>query len=262
VLAGDVSAADARRAFAGLLPRRSPLRPPRRPARAAPRPASPAATAAAPARPRVVLRDRPGAVDVQLRLAATGVGPGSRDHAAMLVTSQLLGGELGRLDRLLRLEKGWALSVRAQTAVGPGRWTLEATLPAAQITPGLREMLRAIALVASGGVTEAEVARARSTLARRLQVEQGSPLALAQALASQAAAGAGSIDLAAGPRALAAVGPAEVTRIARSYLAPERATLVVTGDRRRVEPALEALGLEPARAPDAPAPQAASAAMR
>jgi zinc protease len=255
VLAGDVSPAAARAAFAGLVPRPPPARPARRPARA-PRPLA-AAPAAAPAgRTRLVLRDRPGAATVEVRLGATGVGPGSRDRAALLVTHQLLAGELGRLDRRLRLEKGWALSVGGVPGVGPGRWTLEATLSAAQAAPGVRELLRAVALLAAGEVTEAEVARARGTLIHRRPVERANPFALAQLVAEQEASGHDPGDLAAAAPGLAAVGTAEVTRVARAYLAPDRATLTVTGDRRRLEPALEELGLEPAR------PTAPAAAMR
>jgi predicted Zn-dependent peptidase len=71
------------------------------------------AAAAARARPRIVLLDRPSARTSEVRIGHPAIARDSKDHAAVLVANELLGGRFGRLDRLLRLERPLALGLRS-----------------------------------------------------------------------------------------------------------------------------------------------------
>ena len=94
----------------------------------------------------------------------------SKDHAAVLVANELLGGRFGRLDRLLRLERPLALGLRtvADARRAGGVWVIEASFPAGDTWVGLQEILRTLDALASGEASMQEVGRARVVLTRRL----------------------------------------------------------------------------------------------
>jgi zinc protease len=258
VATGAIQPGDLAPALQRWSPPRAPKLRPARPARAA-RP--PRGAAAPPARPRIVLFDRPGARVTELRLGHAAVSRHSPDHAAVLVTSELIGGRFGRLDRRLRLERPLALGLRvtadARRAGGP--WVIEASFASPDALTGLQEILRTLDGLAVGEASLQEVARARVVLGRRLAARTGPRLDRAAALADLAALGLDERALAALPRALAGVDADDVRRVSRAYLSPDRLSIVVVGDRRQLEEILRELGDVEVRpdAPSAPGPATA-----
>jgi hypothetical protein len=99
-------------------------------------------------------------------------------------------------------------------------------------------------------------------LTRRLGARVGARLDRAAALADLAGVGLDAGALAALPRALEAVDAEDVRRVCRTYLSPERVTMVVTGDKQSLEEALRDIGEVEVR-PESPAvPGPATAALR
>jgi predicted Zn-dependent peptidase len=119
---------------------------------------------------RVVIVDRPGAVQTQLLVGRTG--PDRRDPGwpALVVGTYCLGGTLtSRLDRVLREEKGYTYGVRAfaQVLRSPGQPAADGTagtsllaisgaVDTASTAPALADMHRVLRTVASEGLTDAE----------------------------------------------------------------------------------------------------------
>jgi predicted Zn-dependent peptidase len=219
--------------------------------------------AAAAARPRIVLLDRPGARTTEVRIGHPAVARDSKDHAAVLVANELLGGRFGRLDRMLRLERPLALGLRtvADARRAGGVWVIEASFPAGDTWVGLQEILRTLDGLASGEANVHEVGRARVVLTRRLGARVGARLDRAAALADLAGVGLDAGALAALPRALEAVDAEDVRRVCRTYLSPERVTMVVTGDKHSLVEALRDLGEVEVRpeSPAAPGPATTAA---
>jgi zinc protease len=239
-------------------------RPARNARRGRPERAPGKAMAAARVRPRIVLLDRPGATNSELRIGHTAVARDSKDLAAVLVANELLGGRFGRLDRLLRLERPLALGLRsvADARRAGGVWVIEARFAAVDTMTGLQEILKTLDALASGEASTQEVGRARVVLARRMAARAGPRLDRAAALADLAGAGLDERALAALPRALESVGADDVRRVCRTYLALDQLSMVVSGDKARLEELLREVGEVEIR-PEAPAAAGpATAALR
>jgi len=119
---------------------------------------------------RVVIVDRPGAVQTQLLVGRTG--PDRRDPGwpALVVGTYCLGGTLtSRLDRVLREEKGYTYGVRAFAQVlrspaqpaadgtaGTSLLAISGAVDTASTAPALADMHRVLRTVASEGLTDAE----------------------------------------------------------------------------------------------------------
>ena len=228
------------------------------------RPAGRTGTGAPPVRPRIVLLDRPGAATAEVRLGAAGVPRRSPQYATMAVTSELLGGPFGRLDRRLRLERPLALALRSTVDARRtgGLWVIQASFPVEDTLVGLRELLAALEALAAGEATAWEVTRARQVLIRRLATRVGALSEHAAALTELASLGLAPPALDSGglPRELARVDTEAVRKLARAHLLPEHLAIVITGDRKQLEDPLRDLGDVEVRT--AAGPATASAATR
>jgi predicted Zn-dependent peptidase len=119
---------------------------------------------------RVIIVDRPGAVQTQLLIGRAG--PDRRDPAwpALVLGTYCLGGTLtSRLDRVLREEKGYTYGVRASQQVllspapdgaarGPGMSLLaiSGSVDTASTGPALDDVRTVLRTLAAEGLTEAE----------------------------------------------------------------------------------------------------------
>lgn len=114
---------------------------------------------------RVVIVDRPGAVQTQLLIGRTGADRHDPVWAARVIGTYCLGGTLtSRLDRVLREEKGYTYGVRAfgQVLLGSADGTGAALLGisgsvATEVTgPALADTWQVIRTLGEGGLTEEE----------------------------------------------------------------------------------------------------------
>jgi predicted Zn-dependent peptidase len=116
---------------------------------------------------RVVIVDRPGAVQTQLLIGRIGPDRHARGWPALVLGTYCLGGTLtSRLDRVLREEKGYTYGVRAfeqvlrspaaDVAAGASVLAISGSVDTASTGPALDDLRTVLRTLAADGLTEAE----------------------------------------------------------------------------------------------------------
>ncbi len=202
---------------------------------------------------RLVLVDRPGAVQSALRIGHVAAPRRTAGYHALQVLNAVLGGQfVSRLNQSLREEKGYTYGVRTafQFRRGPGPFVMQGSVQADATVEAVREGLDEMAGI--GGprpVTPGELDLARSSLTRGF--------ARGFETAGQVARGVAHLvqyDLPDDEHdrfvpAVTAVDAAAVTAAAARQLRADRAVVVVVGPAAQIERGLGALPLgEPLRA--------------
>jgi len=209
-----------------------------------PPPATP--TPALPAAPRLVLVDRPGAPQSVVRLLAPGVDRLSPDRPTLSMLNAILGGSFtSRLNFNLREQKGYTYGAHSSFSFlrRPGAFSARAAVFTEVTDAAIAEFLSELRGMRENPVTDAERTKARAMLLDRV----------AEGLATTGgiAATFGEINLYGLPldepqrfiAALERASAADLDRLARTYVNPDQACIVVIGDRAAIEPALRARGL-------------------
>ncbi len=207
----------------------------------------PPAGAPKPPPARLVLVDRPGAVQSELRIGHVAAARRTPGYHAMQVLNMVLGGQfVSRLNRSLREEKGYTYGVRTafQFRREPGPFVMQGSVQADATAEAIREVLDEMAAI--GGdrpVTPPELDLARSALTRGF--------ARGFETAGQVARGVAQLvqyDLPADEHdrfvpAVTEVDVPAVTAAAARYLHADRAVVVVVGPAAQIAPRLGALPL-------------------
>ncbi len=239
IVVGDISLTEARAALA------SRFGDWRVPGGARPVPAittGPAARTAS----RVYLVDKPDAAQSVIQVGWPGVERTSPDYAALMVMNTILGGSFtSRLNMNLREEKGYSYGAGSGFAFRkvPGPFAATASVRTNVTDSSLVEFFRELRALRERPVTADELARAKNYLELQLPGDLEGTSQVAGEIASLQVFG---LSLDALPRfatAVRMVTVADVQRVARQYLTPDRATIVVVGDLAKVRPGIEALKL-------------------
>jgi zinc protease len=213
-----------------------------RPGRAAP----PLAPQGPVAPHRALLIDKPGASQSYLFLGAPGLDRRSDDYVAASVLFQVLGGGMNsRLFRTLREEKGYTY--------GMGAFPDARRLAGASVVGGsvktevtgaaLRDLFVELAKLRDEPVPADELAEAEQAIVRGLPSDFSTVGQTAGQLATLVVHGLPDGYWNAYAQAVPQVTAADVQRVARRYLDPERMTLVVVGRKDVVAPQLSAVPL-------------------
>ena len=156
----------------------------------------------------------------------------SPDYAALMVMNTLLGGSFtSRLNMNLREKRGYSYGANSSFAfrLEPGPFVASSSVRTNVTDSSLVEMFKELRALRDTPVPSDEVERAKSYL------ELGLPQSLettSQVAAQIATLGIFGLDLDELPRfaaAVRAVTAADVQRVARRYLTPDQATIVVVG---------------------------------
>jgi len=199
----------------------------------------------APPPSKIVLLDRPGLPQVQLRVGAPGVPAGHPGQWALTLAATVLGGVFNsRLNQALREENGWSYGARARVRFrrAGGHLAVRAAVENGAAARALAEIRRQAARLAAQPPTDDELRLARNALAFSLPVEMETNGGLAQKLVDRTVYAHPHDVWERYAGRLAAVTPREVAEAAARWLAPERLALVAVGDARRVAPELEEIG--------------------
>jgi predicted Zn-dependent peptidase len=212
-----------------------------------PAPRPPAAPPAS--RREVVLVDKPGAAQSEIRIGQVGVDRKSPDYFALQVMNTVLGGSFtSRLNQKLREEKQYTYGAGSGFSYGlyQGPFTAQAAVQTAVTDSALVEFLRELR-----GMLEAvppeELARARNYQALRYPARFQAVGSIAGELEDLYLYDLPSDYFNAFVPRVLAVTPADVRRVARRYLTPDRMAVIVVGDRSRIEAGVRALQLGPIR---------------
>ncbi|CAN7191289.1 M16 family metallopeptidase [Massilia sp. LjRoot122] len=211
-------------------------------------PGEPAGTGA-----RLVLVDQPGAVQTALRVAAIGVARDTADFPALQVMNGAFGGMFSsRLNNNLRETKGYTYGIHSYFRYDrtPGPFVIAGSVQRDATGASAREIFRELEAIRSTPLPPAELAAARDAQVLSLPGAFETNADIGASLAEIFVYGLPPDYYARLPAQLASVTAVQAQAAARKYLVPERMVVVAVGDRKRILPQLQPLGLGEAEVRD------------
>jgi predicted Zn-dependent peptidase len=206
---------------------------------------------------RVVIVDRPGAVQTQLLIGRAGPDRHDQVWPALVLGTYCLGGTLtSRLDRVLREEKGYTYGVRAfqrvlqspapQTAVratGLSLLAISGSVDTASTGPALDDAWRVLRTLATDGLTQAERDTAVQNLVGVAPLQYERAASVADALADQVEQYLPGDYQARLYARLAGTSTAEATAAVVAAFPVNRLVTILVGDASQIRAPVEELGL-------------------
>ncbi|MEU5464402.1 pitrilysin family protein [Streptomyces althioticus] len=201
---------------------------------------------------RVVVVDRPGAVQTQLLLGRTGPDRHDRVWPAQVLGTYCLGGTLtSRLDRVLREEKGYTYGVRAFGQVlrsapdgtGASMLAISGSVDTPNTGPALDDLWTVLRRLAAEGLTDEERDVAVQNLVGVAPLKYETAAAVASTLADQVEQHLPDHYQADLYRQLAATGTVEATAAVVNAFPVDRLVTVLVGDAAQIKAPVEALGI-------------------
>jgi predicted Zn-dependent peptidase len=200
-------------------------------------------TASGPKATTLILVDKPGAAQSSFRLGGIGAPRSTKDYFALQVLNTILGGSFtSRLNQNLRETRGYTYGASSgfgyRRAAGP--FTAAAEIVSAKTDSALiefRKELRAI----RDTVPSDELARAKRYLQLGLPEDFETTSSIAGQMLPLITYGIPLDFYNTAVQNIGAVTQADVQRVARQYVDPDKLTLVIVGDRKSIEPGLRAL---------------------
>jgi zinc protease len=194
---------------------------------------------------RILLLDRPGAPQSELRIGHPGVARRSPDYHPLLVMNTLLGGHfVSRINLNLRERKGYTYGARTafEFRRGAGPFLFQASVQTSATADAIRETLDELdAVRGRRPATAGEIDTARAALTRgfprSFETTTQIARAIAQLVVYELPADAYEQFV---PR-VNEVGPELATEVAHRHLDPGRMLVVVVGDRGAIEASLRDL---------------------
>jgi zinc protease len=196
----------------------------------------------------IILADRPGSVQSEVRVGHPGIERTADDYFAVTVMNAILGGTFAsRLNMNLRERLGYTYG--ASSAFGmrklPGTFTVSAAIQSEGTAHSVSEMLRDMREMQEDLVSDEELNDARSYQAGTFPLALQTTDGLAGKLSSLAVYDLPDDYYDSYRDRLMAVTAEEVREAARRRLLPHRAAVVVVGDANELRGGLEALGVGP-----------------
>ncbi|MEU6379501.1 pitrilysin family protein [Streptomyces sp. NPDC046909] len=201
---------------------------------------------------RVVIVDRPGAVQTQLLIGRIGADRHDRVWAAQVLGTYCLGGTLtSRLDRVLREEKGYTYGVRsfgqvlrsAPDGSGAAMLAISGSVDTPNTGPALDDLWKVLRTLAAEGLTDAERDVAVQNLVGVAPLKYETAAAVASTLADQVEQFLPDDYQATLYRQLAATGTVEATAAAVNAFPVDRLVTILVGDASAIKEPVEALGI-------------------
>ncbi|MHC8563809.1 M16 family metallopeptidase [Streptomyces albidoflavus] len=201
---------------------------------------------------RVVIVDRPGAVQTQLLIGRVGPDRHGRVWPAQVLGTYSLGGTLtSRLDRVLREEKGYTYGVRSFAQVlrstpegtGAAMLAISGSVDTESTGPALDDLWKVLRTLAAEGLTDAELDTAVQNLVGVAPLKYETAAAVASTLADQVEQHLPDDFQARLYRMMAETGATEATAAVVSAFPADRLVTVLVGDASRIAEPVRALGI-------------------
>ncbi|MGA5170285.1 MULTISPECIES: M16 family metallopeptidase [Streptomyces] len=200
---------------------------------------------------RVIIVDRPGAVQTQLLIGRIGPDRHDRVWPAQVLGTYCLGGTLtSRLDKVLREEKGYTYGVRAFGQVlrsgpqgGAAMLAISGSVDTPNTGPALDDLWKVLRTLAAEGLTDAERETAVQNLVGVAPLKYETAASVAGTLADQVEQHLPDDFQAQLYARLAETGTVEATAAVVSAFPTDRLVTVLVGDAARIKEPVEALGL-------------------
>jgi zinc protease len=195
----------------------------------------------------IYLVDKPGAAQSEIRIGRIGVPRLTEDYYALVVMNTVLGGSFtSRLNSNLREEHGYTYGARSffDFATLPGPFQAGAAVQTAVTDGALTEFMKELNGILEP-VPEEELARARNYVALRYPSRFQTVAGIAGQLTELELYGLGENYFNEYVERILAVTQADVQRVAREYIVPDKMAIIVVGDREAIEESVRALDLGP-----------------
>lgn len=196
---------------------------------------------------RVVIVDRPGSPQSEVRIGHVGLRRQIPDYHPVVVMQTILGGLFNsRLQRLLREERGYTYGIGAgfefRRAAGP--FAVRTAVETDVTAPAIGEILGELRGIRAGQPARSELDEARDYLVGVFPLRFDTSGQVAAALAGLVLHRLPDDELDRYRPAVAAVTAPQVLSAATSHIRPDDLAVVVVGDAARIEPGLRELGLQ------------------
>ncbi|MFC6067299.1 M16 family metallopeptidase [Streptomyces ochraceiscleroticus] len=203
-------------------------------------------------RGRVVIVDRPGAVQTQLLIGRIGADRHDRVWPAQVLGTYCLGGTLtSRLDRVLREEKGYTYGVRAfgqvlrssSDGTGAAMLAISGSVDTESTGPALEDLWKVLRTLAAEGLTDAERDVAVQNLVGVAPLKYETAAAVAGTLADQVEQHLPDDFQSELYRRMAETGTVEATAAAVNAFPVDRLVTVLVGDAAQIAEPVRKLGI-------------------
>jgi zinc protease len=194
----------------------------------------------------VYLIDRPGAVQSSMIIGGPTIDPTNPDYRALQVTNMLLGGAFGsRITKNIREDKGYTYSPFSQisTRYRNAYWSETADVTSNVTGPSLKEIFAEIDRIQKEPPTAAELKGIQDNMVGTYMMQgssRGGVIALLRGINLHGLPESYISDYV---KQVTAVTPADVSRVARAYLADDNFTIVIVGDKKVIEEQIKPYGV-------------------
>ncbi len=199
------------------------------------------------------LIDRPGAPQSSVRMAVAVPNPAHELYFPTTMMNSLLGGTFGsRITTNIREDKGYSYSPESSISAyrGGALWVMQAEITAEHTAAALTEIYREIGRLQREPPSAQELDAVRNYRTGLFVIRNSSPDGILGQLAFMDLHGLPDEFLTHWVANMRAVTPDQITDIARRFIRPERLTVVVVGDLKKIGDSVRALPeLQGARMP-------------
>lgn len=185
----------------------------------------------------IVLVDRPGSAQSELRVGHIGVSRTHPDHVPLDALNHLLGGSFhSRLNLNLRERRGWTYGVRSRFSFrrGAGPFVVGASVERSATRPAIEEIRDELRRAAAGPVRVEERDLAVNGITRSLPRLFETPARIAERIREIVVHGLPNDYFSGHVERYRALEVADLERVAAEHLAPEALLTVVVGDAEAV----------------------------
>jgi zinc protease len=195
---------------------------------------------------RVVIVDKPGAPQTQLRVASIGVPRSTPDYESLRVMNEALGGLFSsRINLNLREQHGYTYGASSQFVFrrSAGPFLIASGVRTDVTAPAVAEIFKEVRRMRETTLTSEELTLAKESLVRSLPSEFETSSRITSSTATLFVYDLGLDYYTKFAGRLAGVTAAGVRAAAQKHLVPERLLVVAAGDRAKIEPELSKLNL-------------------
>ncbi len=191
------------------------------------------------------LIDKPAAAQSVLTVGRIGAARTSLDYSALVVLNAILGGQFeSRLNRNLRVEKGYSYGVDSGFSFdrGPGPFEVGGTVETTVTKESLVEIFKELADIAGNRpATDGELAFAKERIVLGFPSRFETTFGVAGQLANLVAYDLPDDELDRYQARIEALNRVDIERVATKYITPDNMTVLIVGDRSRIEGPLKTL---------------------
>jgi zinc protease len=190
------------------------------------------------------LVNRPGSVQSNILVGDIAIRPDNPDYYPLQVMNQVIGGGTdSRLFTILREQKGWTYGAYSQVTrpIDVGFFMASAEVRTAVTDSALTEMLHQLRRARDEELSAAELNAAKSFLIGSFPLRIETAAQIASQVARNRLLGLPAEEVLRYREKIQAVTAADVQRVAREYVRPDQAVIVVVGEAAQLYPKLQGI---------------------